>query len=70
MESRQETGPKAETREDRRGNRTRQNNKRTDRKMESTTSLRFQTGVRHPKRHGGVLGIILNALNVSERTRK
>ena len=32
---RQETGPKAEQREERKGNRTRQNNKRTDRKRES-----------------------------------
>ena len=35
MLSRQETGPKAE---DRRSNRTRQNNKRADRKMESNDS--------------------------------
>ena len=36
MESRQETGPKAEKREDRMSSRTRKNNKRADRKMEST----------------------------------
>ena len=40
MESRHETGPKAETGEDR-SSRTRQNNKTADRKV---TSLRFQTG--------------------------
>ena len=42
LESMQETTPKAENGEGRRSNRTRQNNKRTDRK----TTLRFQTGGR------------------------
>ena len=45
MELRQKTVLKAKNGEDR-SNRTRQNNKRSDRKMESnlTTALRFQTG--------------------------
>ena len=38
MESSQETGPKAEKGEHRRSNRTRQNNKRADRSMESDDS--------------------------------
>ena len=42
MKSRQEKGPQAGN-EDRRNNRTRQNNKRADGKVESN-DLRFQTG--------------------------
>ena len=38
LESRQETGPKAEKGEDRMSNRTRQNNNKADRKMKSNDS--------------------------------
>ena len=47
LESRQETGPKAKKQEDRMSNWTRQNNKRTDRKMESNDSSEI------PDREGG-----------------
>ena len=40
MESRQQSGSKAEKGEDRRSNKTRQNNKRADRKMKSNDSPR------------------------------
>ena len=40
----QVNGPNAEKGEDRRRNRTRQNNKRSDRKMDQLTDQKFQTG--------------------------
>ena len=51
MDNRQETGPKAEQGEDRRSNRTRQNNKRAARKMESNDSpdIPDRGGGRHQK---------------------
>ena len=59
LDSRQETGPKAETRrKDRMSNRTRQNNKGADRKKDQMTVLRFQTGgERHRKSPASVRAI-------------
>ena len=70
--------PKAKMGEDRRSNRTRSNNKSADRKMESNDSPeipdRGETSETPglpsgpPKNQVGVVGIILKALNIDERT--